>query len=124
RYFFGSDDALISDDPAQRALFFADRFGKEDESVHKRIGSGWASGYVYIYRQELVYALYHTIYIIHSARVGARPHGDYPSGLHHLFMKAFNDRRHFNKYCAGNNHDVGFPGCSPDNFSTEAGEVV
>src|ERR1041385_1675738 len=92
--------------------------------MHKCIWSWWATGYINIYRQKLVYSLHYTIYIIHTTRIGAGAHGDHPPRFHHLFMKTFDDGRHLDKDSSGYDHHISFARCSSNYFGTKTCYVI
>src|SRR5690606_40042434 len=62
--------------------------------------------------------------IVHSPRIGAGSHGDYPFRLKHLLIESLDDRCHLDERRAGNHHEVSLAWRSANDFGTEAGNVV
>jgi len=58
RLHIGAVNALIADNPRQRATFFADGFLQQHQRLHVGFRTRRAAGNVHVDRQELVHALH------------------------------------------------------------------
>jgi hypothetical protein len=104
--------------------FRFDLFLEERQTLEDGLGPGRASGNVNIDRQDLIDTLDHAIDIVHTAAVGARPHGHDPLGFGHLLVKAKNDGCYLFKDGPGRNEQIRLTGRASQNFGPESPDVV
>src|SRR6185437_11154250 len=98
-----------TDYPTQRPAFAAYCFLQEHQAFQKSVWPRWAARNVHVDRQKLIYALDHTVDVIHATRISTRSHGNDPARFHHLFIEPLNHGRHFDEDGSSDYHQVGFP---------------
>src|ERR1700746_1072113 len=94
------------------------------EAVEDRLRPRRAAGDVDVDRQELVGALEDGVVGEHPTRGGAGAHRHHPLQLQHLVVEAADDRRHFHRDPARENHQVGLSRRGASRLGAEAGDVV
>src|SRR5688572_28870491 len=95
------------------------------EGVHQRFRPRWAARNVNIHRNITIDALEHVVTLLERpTRNRACPHGDHVLWFGHLVVEAHNLRGHFFGDGAGNDHEVRLARRGPENFGTEAREIV
>src|SRR6185312_16508401 len=110
--------------PTQRPAFVAHRVPQQQYSFQKCVGPRRTPRHIHINGQKFVHALHDAVNVVHAARTRTCTHGDHPARFHHLLIKAFDDRRHFDKAGAGHYHEVGFARRTAHHFRTKPRNVV
>src|SRR5579863_3279755 len=107
----------------QAARFTLDLLLEERDGIHKLFGTRRAPRDVDIYRDHLVHSLHNGVVVEDPARGRAGAHRNYPLRFRHLVIKTPNDRSHFLRYAAGNDHQIRLPRRRAKYFGAKAGNV-
>src|SRR5215472_1186319 len=107
----------------KRSLFRVDFLLQLEDGKEKRFGARRAAGNVDVNGKHLIAALHDAIVVEDTARSGAGAHGDNPLRLRHLIVKKANDRCHFLREAAGDDHEVGLPRRRAEDLSAKAGDI-
>jgi len=105
------------------ALFAVDFFLELEDGVENSFGARRATGNVDVNGNDLIAALHDGVIVEDAAGSGASAHRDDPLGLGHLIVKLADDRRHFLRKAASDDHQIGLAGRRAKNFGAEAREV-
>src|SRR5680860_1439013 len=86
----------------------ADHLFELEDGVYQRLGTRWATGYIYVYWYYLVYAFHNTVcpVVVDAAAGGAVTHGYHPARFSHLTVEALHNWRYLVCYCSRDYHQV------------------
>ena len=88
------------------------------DAIHKRLAGGRAAGDVNIHRHNPIAAPRNTVTImIISPSIGTGAHADHPPRVRHLIVHLAQRRSHFVCERAGDDHHVGLPGGSTEDYT-------
>src|SRR5467141_104528 len=104
-------------------FFVVDLFLELEDGVEQRLRPRRAARDVNIDGNDLIAALDDSVIVENAARRGASPHGDDPLGFWHLIIELTDDRGHFLRKAAGNDHKIGLARRGAKHFGTEARNV-